>query len=378
METSFIVCEEVAREQEVPSFITEWETHHSLGTAATLTACAMGVTGEILVAGTITVVTYAPPIAYVASLDEGGNVLDDMRMSNKDAVARVALPGLRGNVLLGNVYRENAYAYYLARRTGTYTHYTNVYACENQERVTALTPTADGGVVVAGTADLFEDHAFIAKHDGFGACVWSNTYGEWKRDIEIVDVKETEKGYLLLGTACETEDICHGKDVYLLALTHEGEKRYSRFFGDAGVNEEGVALHIGRDRVFVGATAEVLCKGKSDTQFAAWVFSLSNEQTIEREQRVLTHENAFNELTALCAGPSDTLVLAGTDGADGWVLALTRKGDVAAMTPLTNVHPRMMMTNFFGDVILVGSVGRELYVTRRLFPQLFSPREDEE
>ncbi len=137
-----------------------------------------------------------------------------------------------------------------------YLTWSALYGGPGGEEMEGLIATRDGGLVVVGSTDSFQDEdgdGWIVALRGDGQVLWQRTYGG-SDDDGLLDIRQTEDGgFVAVGWtrsfAAEQED------VWVLRLDGDGQVLWSRVYGGPGIEQAwSVALTDDRGYVVAGGT----------------------------------------------------------------------------------------------------------------------------
>jgi len=110
------------------------------------------------------------------------------------------------------------------------------YGGSGNDRAYTITPTKDGGYIVAGYTDSFgngKKDVYLIKIDENGNKIWQRTYGGIDWDVANAITPTKDGGYIVAG-----DTISFGKrgsvDVYLIKIDKDGNKVWQRAFGGSG------------------------------------------------------------------------------------------------------------------------------------------------
>lgn len=108
---------------------------------------------------------------------------------------------------------------------------------EQDDFANALTPTADGGLAIAGSTTSMGNglsDVYLVRTDGDGNFLWSTTYGGASFDTANAIVETADTGFALAGAT--TSSGGGGSDMYLIRTDAGGAELWSRTYG--GINSE--------------------------------------------------------------------------------------------------------------------------------------------
>jgi len=94
----------------------------------------------------------------------------------------------------------------------------------------AITPTKDGGFIVAGGTKSFGngEDAYLIKIDKDGNKIWQKTFGGKDNDWVYAITPTKDGGFIVAGI---TESFGNGEDVYLIKIDKDGNKIWQKTFG---------------------------------------------------------------------------------------------------------------------------------------------------
>ena len=109
------------------------------------------------------------------------------------------------------------------------------YGGSKDDIANAITPTKDGGFIVAGWTNSFgngKKDIYLLKIDKYGNKVWEKTYGG-RGDDRAYDITPTKDGGFIV--AGWTNSFGNGKkDIYLLKIDKYGNKVWEKTYGGRG------------------------------------------------------------------------------------------------------------------------------------------------
>lgn len=112
------------------------------------------------------------------------------------------------------------------------TIWTNAYGGDKSDFAYAVSPTYDGGFVIAGQTESFGagyKDAYLIKTDAAGTLLWQKTYGG-EKDERAYSVSVTSDGGYVLGGI--THSFGAGKvDMYILKTDEKGDTTWTRTIG---------------------------------------------------------------------------------------------------------------------------------------------------
>lgn len=113
------------------------------------------------------------------------------------------------------------------------TSWTKTYGGIYDERGMSVSPTEDGGYIVAGSTNSFgagSDDIYLLKTDSLGDSLWARTYGDTGYDAGESVAQTTDGGFIITGF---TYSFGGGqRDVYLIKTDSLGDTTWTRTYGD--------------------------------------------------------------------------------------------------------------------------------------------------
>ncbi len=185
----------------------------------------------------------------------------------------------------------------------------------------------DGGYLVVGWSNSSTDgphDGYVAMLDRAGGTKWERSYGDSGVD-RIFDVERVEDGYLLAGMSAE--DSGDAWDGWLLKVGPDGQKRWSKTYGEEGPDEFWSLAKSG-DRIYVSGFSERW----GDAE--AWTMELTEGgETVWSETYDTPRSNTDEYVNSIFVTDGGDLLMTGTttsdrtDPADAWVLKVNGDGD---------------------------------------------------
>ena len=140
-----------------------------------------------------------------------------------------------------------------------------IYTGNNYSGAYAITPTKDGGFIVAGCTEALdngESRVYLIKIDESGNTFWERTFGGEKDDVAYAIAPAKGGNFIVAGY---TKSFGNGKsDVYLLKIDEDGNKIWEETFGE---EKDDIAYAIIRteDKKFIiSGYTESFGNGKKD------------------------------------------------------------------------------------------------------------------
>lgn len=91
-----------------------------------------------------------------------------------------------------------------------------------------ILPTSDGGFLITNSINLNEDwDVWVLKLGANGYSEWQRTYGGPESDVGRFAIEETSGGYIV---NCHTDSFCATQAIWILKLTKEGDIKWQRTY----------------------------------------------------------------------------------------------------------------------------------------------------
>jgi len=106
------------------------------------------------------------------------------------------------------------------------------YGVRDGNGAEAITPTEDGGYIVAGWTSSFgngKDDVYLIKVDKNGNMIWQNIFGGIKDDVANAITPTRDGGYIVAGYTESFGNV--GMDVYLIKIDKNGNKIWQKTYG---------------------------------------------------------------------------------------------------------------------------------------------------
>lgn len=119
------------------------------------------------------------------------------------------------------------------------------------EEAFAITPTIDGGFVIAGMTTSFGNgngDVYLVKVDSSGDTVWTRTFGTSNSEMGLDVVQTPDGGFAVAGTANQGATI--NNDYYLIKTYADGTLEWQKTYGDE-YNQAFQALALTHDGGYV-------------------------------------------------------------------------------------------------------------------------------
>ena len=226
--------------------------------------------GGVLVAGYTESYGKGRRDVYILYIDKNGKEIWSKAIggeSDDDAYA-ITLTADGGFVVAGGTesYGAGRSDFYMLKFDGKGKFlWDKIYGEDNEDVIHAITPTPEGGFVVAGKTGSFgskHSDIDIIKYDKKGNQVWHRIYGfkskEWANSITRI----SGGGYLVAGT---TKSFGFGKfDFYLLELDSEGHSVWANVYGGENKDVAHGVARMSDGKVLVVGETESFGKGGYD------------------------------------------------------------------------------------------------------------------
>lgn len=208
---------------------------------------------------------------YLLRLDKDGVKLWQKTLGGKhDDIAYAITPSSDGNFILAGTsdsYSNDNFDFYVSKITPSGKQiWAKAYGEDKKDIFYAITPTKDGGCVVAGETESYKSkHSDmdVMKLDKDGEQVWHQLFGFKSIEYATGITSTPEGGYLVVGT---TKSMGHGKyDFYILELDTNGHSIWGNLYGGGGKDiAHGVAKTARNSFIVVGETKSY---GNGDRDF---------------------------------------------------------------------------------------------------------------
>ncbi len=220
------------------------------------------------------------------------------------------------------------------------------YGSRNNE-ASSIQQTSDGGYIVAGriycirdegSDDEWRDYDFwVLKLSSAGDIEWQNTYGDYDNELVSSIQQTSDGGYIVAGkTYCirneGTEDEWRDYDFWVLKLSSVGDIEWQRTYGEIE-NEIAHSIQQTSDGGYIVAGYKTSFSTEWD-DYDFWVLKLSSAGDVEWQRAYggSDKEKAYsvqqtNDGGYIVAGYA-TSFGAGGDDYDFWVLKLSSAGDI--------------------------------------------------
>lgn len=187
----------------------------------------------------------------------------------------------------------------------------HTYGGSEDDQLTAIAQTKDGGFWVAGTTSsdvsgnkksvsIGNEDVWVLRLDKKGGLLWERTLGGLRKDA-CKGMTQTDAGLWLV--AHSNSQALHGQ-AQALFLDHEGNTQHDFFFGDAPTEPAGIALTKAGHVVISGSVGSM---ENEETDY--WALAFDTDGVVLHEQRIdLGKQDRATQMTAL---PDGQLVLSG-------------------------------------------------------------------
>ncbi len=163
---------------------------------------------------------------------------------NEEARAMAPMPG-GGCVLAGYTasFGAGLADFYVVRTDSSgNTLWSQTFGGNLSESASAVVPTSDGGILVAGMTNTYGagwEDVWVVKMSGDGDSLWSHTYGGPVTDEVWSMIAVSGGGYLIAGLTASFG--AGGDDVWLIRIAEDGNELWNQTFGGIG-NDQGWAV----------------------------------------------------------------------------------------------------------------------------------------
>jgi len=149
--------------------------------------------------------------------------------------------------------------------------------------VSSLTPTSEGGYVVAGETDSFgagNVDMWILKLSESGSVVWENAYGGIGLD-RASDIQETVDGGFVVAGETKTFGVNDTFDIWVLKLSSDGTVEWQKTFGGSEGNDTAQSVRETTEGAFIVAgTTDSFGAGGWDL----WLLQLDSNGALQWEK----------------------------------------------------------------------------------------------
>jgi len=221
------------------------------------------------------------------------------------------------------------FLFYMGSFLSLHAQWAKTYGGAGKDEAYAIQQTSDGGYIVAGLTESFEDETgdvWIIKIDPNGNIEWQKTYGRGYLDAAYSIVQTYDGGYVIVGALAR-----EGWTIWVLKLDAEGEFEWQKSFKGKEY-EYGVAYSIQQtsDGGYIVAGEIRVEEGKD---IDIWILKLAPDGTKEWDKRGggsdLDHAYALQQTSDggyIVAGQNDKPYYGVGGGI--WVLKLHPTGEI--------------------------------------------------
>jgi len=218
---------------------------------------------------------------------------------------------------------------YVGSFLSLHAQWAKTYGGAGKDEAYAIQQTSDGGYIVAGMTESFEDEtgdAWIIKIGPGGNIQWQKTYGLNSAEAVHAVVQTYDGGYVVAGVLNRP-----GWSIWVLKLDSSGEVEWQKSLRGRD-NNLGVAYSVQQtsDGGFVAA-GEFQYEGRSNTDI--WILKLAQDGTKEWDKTYggSDRDHAYsiqqtNDGGFVVAGQIDLSYYGGSEGI--WVLKLHPSGEI--------------------------------------------------
>ncbi len=164
----------------------------------------------------------------------------------------------------------------------------------NNERLSAMQPTADGGFVLAGHSDAAANNPlWILKTDANGTQQWNNNYTR-PFYSEMRSLQQTADGGYILAGYTQTSNSDY--DVWILKLNGSGNFQWQKTFGGTS-RDEAYGISLTSDGGFIVAAStssgdgDVL--GGAEGGFNYWILKLDMGGNLQWQKKLEAFQRAY-------------------------------------------------------------------------------------
>jgi len=156
----------------------------------------------------------------------------------------------------------------------------------------AIIPTKDNGFIVTGLTFSFgngKGDVYLIKIDKNGNKIWQKTFGGSKNDEAYAITPTKDGGFIVAGY---TESFGNGKDVYLIKIDKNGNKIWQKTFGGSK-NDEADAITSTKDGGFIVA-------GYTDSfgngEYDVYLIKIDkNGNSSSKDLKIASHSNSSSD-----------------------------------------------------------------------------------
>ena len=222
---------------------------------------------------------------------------------------------------------------FTSRNAGaTTTTWAKTYGGAGSDIAYSVTPTSDGGYVVAGRTSSFgagSSDAWVFKLDATGAIIWQKTYGGPAYD-RAWSVQATPGGGFVVAGSTDSFG-AGGTDAWVLRIDDAGAFLWQTTYGGAGTDEAYAIQAMADGGFVVGAVTGSFGAGGQDY----WVLKLDSNGAVQWERTLGTA--AGDTISSVSEGPGGTIIASGlvadpaatgNNPGKAWVVKLAATGSV--------------------------------------------------
>lgn len=197
----------------------------------------------------------------------------------------------------------------------------------NSDGGASVSPTADGGFVVAGyTGDAFGSvDIWVLKLNAAGAIEWQKMYGGTGADWPSCIFQTSDGGYFVCGYSYSFG--AGDADFWLLKLSNSGDMEWQKVYGGAGYDQASSAQQTTDGGYIVAGRTTSFGTGEYD----AWVLKLSSSGSVQWQRE---YGNAFDDTAqSIMQTPDGGYIVAGENAVasaheNAWIAKLDANGNV--------------------------------------------------
>lgn len=264
-------------------------------------------------------------------LDAAGNLVWHTAYtgSNGEAINSIAATGDGGYIAAGNTYfgEGDSDVFVMNVDSAGNTLWQKGFGGPDSDGTISVVPASDGGFVIVGFTEILalgQVHNWVIKFDALGTLLWQKAYGDTNVGLRAI-TPTADGGYLIAGAAPSTGTAIDG---WLLKLDGDGNVQWQQSYG--GTDNDGFASVIQtRDGGYLaGGDTQSFGAGMED----AWLVKVDGTGTIVWEK---TYGGSDLELLNAVdnAGNGGYIVTGmtrsfGSGGTDGWIMRVDTSGTV--------------------------------------------------
>ncbi|HEY3295093.1 MAG TPA: T9SS type A sorting domain-containing protein [bacterium] len=143
------------------------------------------------------------------------------------------------------------------------TLWTRTYGAAGNDVANAVQQTADGGLMIAGTADISgSTNLCLVRTDSAGNALWTRTYGTSAMELFGAAQQTADGGFALIGTTFRSG--AFNPDIYLVKTNSAGDTLWTHTYGGAGVDYGNFVRQCSDGGYVIGGTTQSFGAGGND------------------------------------------------------------------------------------------------------------------